>query len=63
MENINKEKITCSTRRLWVGWEGTVMVDKNVYRTGIIRETKSEALQDAKKVREELEKRIEQLEK
>ncbi len=51
-----KQDIQCYAARTWAGWEGKItMPSGEVYRSGLIRETKVEALQDAECMKEELE--------
>jgi hypothetical protein len=51
-----EQEIKCYATRVWLGWEGKITVNSETFRSGIIRYTKTEALQDAKRIKEELEK-------
>ena len=51
-----KQEIKCRAERTWSGWEGKITVNGETFRSGIIRQTKGEALKDAERIKEELEK-------
>jgi len=51
-----EQEIKCRADRTWSGWEGKITVNGETFRSGIIRQTKDEALGDAKRLKEELEK-------
>lgn len=51
-----KQDIRCRVVRTWVGWEGKItMPNGEVFRSGLMRETKAEAQRDAERMKEELE--------
>ena len=51
-----KQEIKCRADRTWSGWEGKTTVNGETFRSGIIRQTKKAALQDAQQMKEKLEK-------
>jgi len=56
-----EQEIKCHAARTWSGWEGKITIlygeiFHEAFRTGIIRETKTEALQDAERMKEEIKK-------
>jgi len=54
-----KQEIKCRADRTWSGWEGKITVNGETFRSGIIRQTKKAALQDAERMKEEIKKRTE----
>jgi hypothetical protein len=50
-----KDSIKCKAQKKWTGWQGIITISSGEsFQSGIIRETKEEALCDAERMREEL---------